>query len=297
MDIVKKTQLREAIIARMRDIPKWSDLRTFGKSKLLSLTVIVPLIGWIILFNNQFVDLISISPDIFRRLSAKTVDTSGFERHITIGWLKFTYFGLSLLGVSSLLYTILCPKLIKNNDSESDYIAREKSLSTPSRIGIILNSISRHYTKDCHFDNTLRYILISAASPQVFHTIYKSVIHEMWETPAPEVDGAEGDIEADADLETGRNHDDELYSINGNLNISYVAECICTQRRAQRNIWMPMYAVAPRFDTDILTIEYLVSDNSRPMARATILLLYVFGFAITSWPSISTFLSVIMSIL
>ncbi len=42
----------------------WSSIRRIGQSRLLSLTIVVPFLGSLLLFNQHVVELLTLSPDL-----------------------------------------------------------------------------------------------------------------------------------------------------------------------------------------------------------------------------------------
>ena len=77
-------------------VPTWSSLNRLGRSKLVSLTVLVPFLGSLILFNQQLVDWVSLVPEL--------AGSPGASRAVTLSRLAYAYFGLSFLGIASFLF-------------------------------------------------------------------------------------------------------------------------------------------------------------------------------------------------
>ena len=48
----------------------WSSIRRVGQSRLLALTIVVPFLGSLLLFNQYVVDLFTLSPDVVKRLTS-----------------------------------------------------------------------------------------------------------------------------------------------------------------------------------------------------------------------------------
>jgi hypothetical protein len=122
-------------------IPYWEVLTRVGRSKLVSLTIFVPVLGYLIIFNENLVAFLVLSEDIFPHGNPTTGETlswwfSGRTR------LMFLYFGLMFVGVASILYQLLCPTLIKEHGSGSSFIRDEIDLMTGRRTNGILRSLS-----------------------------------------------------------------------------------------------------------------------------------------------------------
>ncbi len=113
-------------------VPSWEGLRIIGKSKVVGLTILIPFIGYLLLFNETIISNLTISQNI---LGIKQTT------EITISRLYYLYFGLTFLGTSSILFALLCPSEIKQHPSEHDYISNEIGVMTNSR----LSAIGRYY--------------------------------------------------------------------------------------------------------------------------------------------------------
>ena len=77
---------------------RWDELRRLGNHKLVQLTVVVPIVGYLILLNKQLAAYYALYFD------ANATDISYR--------LYCLYFGFTFLGIASLLFNLLCPKLV-----------------------------------------------------------------------------------------------------------------------------------------------------------------------------------------
>lgn len=114
--------------------PTWEMLRLIGKSRIVGLTALIPFIGYFLLFNENIVTYISISPEFAKSAS---------ELSVTISRLHYLYFGLTTLGISSILYSLFCPKAIKENGSEYEYSSKEMNVMTYARLREINNKYGK----------------------------------------------------------------------------------------------------------------------------------------------------------
>jgi len=109
-------------------IPAWDVLRIIGKSKIVSLTILVPFIGYLILFNNELVAWFSLSKELVYFPSSQDPISPD-----TVSRLHFLYFGLTFLGLSSIGFSVLCPKEVKEHQTVYDYINSEMAIGTDRR--------------------------------------------------------------------------------------------------------------------------------------------------------------------
>lgn len=95
----------------------WSTLRTVGNSRLVSLTIFIPIIGYLVILSDNFISYLRPAEEFLG------VTTSGLT---LIEKLKLVYLGLVFLSFGQAIFWIRCPKLIKNYGSFLEYIEREK---------------------------------------------------------------------------------------------------------------------------------------------------------------------------
>ena len=93
----------------------WSTLGKLGRSKLVSYTVFIPIIGFFVLFNGQVTS--------FLELSSATLNISKEDLSLlSIKSLKNLYFGLSFLAFASITFKIFCPDSIQEYGNLDSYI-------------------------------------------------------------------------------------------------------------------------------------------------------------------------------
>ena len=98
------------------DLTRWSNLRSFGNASLVRYSALVPIFGYLIIFNQEIVKLLTIhsefcvSPDRCR-----------------ITWkLMSLYFGGCAFALGSIIYTASCPEVIKRHQTATDFFEKEK---------------------------------------------------------------------------------------------------------------------------------------------------------------------------
>lgn len=118
-------------------IPAWESLRRIGQSKAMSLTILVPFLGYMILFNEQLVHFFQLSV----QLVPESVDVGRVSQATKIR-LYYFYFGLTFLGIGSLLYQLFCPSLIKEHGSDRQFVRDEVQLMTVRRARNVIRYLS-----------------------------------------------------------------------------------------------------------------------------------------------------------
>ena len=98
---------------------KWETLRIIGNQKIVQLTILIPVIGYYIIFSEQFCTLTTTIKSIDIGISC-----SEYPSQKTF----LLYFGFSFLAFGSLLYSFFCPTLIKKYSDKHEYVKNEKEL-------------------------------------------------------------------------------------------------------------------------------------------------------------------------
>jgi len=96
---------------RVRRLGTWVSLRSIGNSYAVRLTILIPLIGYVILFNEKLVEW-------SRLLTEVGGDKTGISFRLLC-----IYFGLVFVGMGSTLYSVFCPDRVKRYPRASDYIS------------------------------------------------------------------------------------------------------------------------------------------------------------------------------
>ena len=114
----------------------WSNLKKIGRSKIVSLTIFMPIFGYMIMFNEHLIGFFELSSQAFTD-SVNAVQGENSKEPITIDTktrLYYFYFGFSFIGVASLIYQMFCPSMIKEYESGGEYIQEQKPLLTENRL-------------------------------------------------------------------------------------------------------------------------------------------------------------------
>jgi hypothetical protein len=96
----------------------WHRLSGIGNSTPAKLTIIIPLVGYLILFNDKLQAWLRLSSAI----AAVAAPANGVEPR-----LLFIYFGLCLIALASFVFSCACPFEIKKYSSPESYIEGEEA--------------------------------------------------------------------------------------------------------------------------------------------------------------------------
>jgi len=129
-----------------RGIPTWVALRGIGNSKIVRLSAAFPLVGYLILFNDEVSKFLSMSV-------LHSDPETGLVESIWRGKLYFVYFGLMAIGVASAIYQWLCPFIIKKHGDWADYVRIDGDSLSDKAAEMLGKVIGRDYRYDCTLDS------------------------------------------------------------------------------------------------------------------------------------------------
>lgn len=92
---------------------RWSDYVAYIDGWIPKLAFTVPILGYLILFNDKISDLLT-----FEQITNTTIQTFGLSGLVR---LRLLYFGLIFLGVSNLVYRVRKPYTFKFGSNSIDY--------------------------------------------------------------------------------------------------------------------------------------------------------------------------------
>jgi len=113
-------------IGRGRSLMSWRLLRTVGNSRAAKLTVLIPLVGYLILLNDDVVAHLTLSKNVF----GDAVDA-------TLTRLLAIYAGLVFIAVASVVFAIWCPREVKRYGSPEEYVAGDEPSMSDKQIAIL----------------------------------------------------------------------------------------------------------------------------------------------------------------
>jgi len=104
----------------------WSLLRSVGNSRAAKLTVLIPLVGYLILLNDDIVAHLTLSKDVFGDAADQTLTR----------WLA-VYVGLVFIAIASAVFVTRCPSEVKRYGSPEEYIAGDEPPMSDKQIAIL----------------------------------------------------------------------------------------------------------------------------------------------------------------
>jgi len=149
---------RNRVIGFIRFLTRWSFIRIIGSQKIVQFTILVPLIGYYIIFSQQFCEFTNTIGDI--DLGLKCSEYPSTKTFII-------YFGFTFIAVAQLLYAIFCPALIKTYGDKYDYINKESQHIQEGKFVSLATKISQKVSRYALDELLLKMHLVKLAERQV----------------------------------------------------------------------------------------------------------------------------------
>ena len=120
----------------------WNVLKTIGGSYFSSFTIFIPLFGYLIFFGSFIGGIYTIDLANFGKFNIGTEYGFHFMK------LKMTYTGLSIIGLSSIIFKIFCPKEISAYKDGREFIENAVATSYPDEIRRYRDEIANNFWYD-----------------------------------------------------------------------------------------------------------------------------------------------------
>ncbi|MGH1477396.1 MAG: hypothetical protein ACRBM6_01480 [Geminicoccales bacterium] len=135
------TAVFDRIVQFFKLPPLWADIHSVGNSNLAKSTILMPIVGYMIVFNENLVEYFYLS-EIFVWQDDKQLSYRLF----------LFYFGLSFIGMASLSFQYFCPKTIKLHPTIIEHVEKERSVISRYRINYLIEKIVNEYKMISKYD-------------------------------------------------------------------------------------------------------------------------------------------------
>lgn len=260
--------LTTRVISYVSSALRWSTLATIGSSPVIKLTIIAPFLGYIVLYNEYVLSLLTLSP---ASMGGTAVQSDAIV--YTISKINYLYFGLLLLGVASGLFSLFCPRDISKNKYVVDYIQYVMPVSTDPLLRSYFHAILTLYQERC--EETSQPLLKRVTSP------YPEEIFGSAEVIAKH-------LYLDNDNDDSNESHAELYTGSGYFMVSELVSRALSGIRAYQYYYDMVMAGVSNYMKDILYTYHILVDHSYFLVRILISILYLAGFMLLSVPTIET---------
>jgi hypothetical protein len=113
-------------LKRGQVLVSWRLLRSIGNAKAAKMTILIPLIAYLILLNDTVIKHLELSEAIFG------APTGG-----TLTKLLIIYCGLICVAIASTIFVARCPLEVKRYASSEEYVAGDEPFMSERAIGIV----------------------------------------------------------------------------------------------------------------------------------------------------------------
>lgn len=250
----------------------WSTLSGLGNAKVARLTIFMPIIGYLIVFNGNLATWIAPNlptgsagfPTVWDRL---------FEQNLV-----FLYFGLLTLGIAVSLFTVFAPQQVRRFPFVEDYLTTMEAMKTrnlvQSSFGIVVRRYYEYLNNDGHSSKF-------AEMNFGFPADISFRLHDLVKAAFEDVDRSEFSddhlylLEVYYSGEGGVLTERVLDMLNSSSHIDWFMQHLTHDKLYQRS-------------KDIYFLEHRTMDYSRPTLRFVIAILYVLGLILTAIPTLLT---------
>jgi hypothetical protein len=245
------------------------------------MTALVPFIGSFIIFNEKIYGYLG--------LIQQVSNPSHFLQFTFLTKLYLLYFGLSALGVGSILFSVSCPDEIKKFGSLHPFVAAEQTIATLPRVTIMVVNIAKHY---------LEYKYNSSSHVQSlwdrigFNENLALLSYQTFDVIADKTSNDIEDIQREGDED-----EDAFYSYRGYMNLHRWMDVVVGPPSVLRGVADTFYKYSVQSSVDIAGLYFSSRDQINPAMRILVSLLFGFGLFTLSIPTVSTFISIIYSVL
>jgi hypothetical protein len=102
------------LVTRIGFPPRWSRLRGTGNSLPVRLTVLIPVVGYLIIFNSYIVKYLELAKEFG---GAQAMENASVSPRLLL-----IYFGLCAVALGSVIYDHFCPDEVKHFGTSAAYV-------------------------------------------------------------------------------------------------------------------------------------------------------------------------------
>jgi len=261
----------------------WSSLSGIGNSRLAQLTVLMPVIGYLVLFNSH----ISLWFDTVLTQRTAT-ETPGIWETLFENNLVYLYLGLLIFGLAVTLFNIAVPRQIRRFPAIEDYIPSMVAIATKNVvIGSFLNV---HQAFDGHLSEEEQSPMHGGQSVAFPNDMQESFFRLVDSTFRENIVVAEEHDSWDVSIS------DRYFTGSGYLRTDVVLQDMKSGTRPSLSFRELMLLGISKHPNDVFYLEHHMLDNSQPMLRALTFVMFAIGMILTAFPTFLTTMIVLSSL-
>ncbi|UPA25537.1 hypothetical protein [Shinella oryzae] len=253
----------KSIAIKLANAATWSSLAAIGESPMIKLTITVPFLGYLILYNDYVLSLLNVSFAHLRQLSG--VDPASTQA-VTMARINLLYFGLTALGIASFIYTLFTPRDVARHRTAVEYLQFVLPASTPAAL-----ERSIFQTID-EFGSASHSVGFALTDNLQFPLSLQQDLYKLMEQ-------AHGKMDADDAF-------GELMNGAGYMNYTPMLETLYMRNAASKHAVAQFKFHVPELEKDIWQLEFERKNHTWPVARLLSMAFYSIGFALLFYPSV-----------
>jgi len=271
--------------ARLSHAVSWSSLSSLGNSPIVKLTVIVPILGTILVFNESAASFLRLAQGYLSDIGVAEAQ----QNEYSLRQLYFLHFGLSAIGIGSLIFGLFCPALVKKHPDPLDHVTATELDKSPviakSNFEYVLNRYFQLHNEEGDPSPGAR-----MEYPFELEVSFENLIREMFDAMPPD-----DLIATEDDQKTGFEYS-EFYTGTGYPNIYNIARMVWRNPKVIWAFTQPFRGLAIQFSRDVAFVHYSSLDYSKSFARLSVAAMYAVGFALLAIPTVTTFVRLLWNL-
>lgn len=268
--------MKHNILQKLNQLIPWSSIAGIGNSAPARLTALVPLVGYLIIYNKIIADFFFLS---INSITESVGPASILDLFRSLK-LTFLYFGLLLFGMGAIIFALSAPSRIRRYKTPEEYVLGMEAAQTEWLIVDSLTRVGRSAWREDCFNDAENYGITSLSFTE--DTLYQ--LDAILEHAGRNAFLA--DSEAD-----NSNRPDPFYNALGNVMTDRVLECILAKRRAEHALWHNAVGIIVETRArDVFYMAYTFDEWSKFSTRLVCSSMFFFGTiflivptAITTW--------------
>ncbi len=260
---------------------RWSSLAGIGSSVPARLTIIAPLIGYLIIYNQAVADLFFFGG-------------SGVPREETLlemfrsSKLTFLYFGLLWFGLGSALFSLLAPSSVVKHRSGEEYVLAMEAAKSKWQLTSIFQSIG-YAAVAYRIGNVEENYNIPERSD--FSIEAFSQLDDLLKTVGEATLSFYSSDGSGSPEENGH-----LVTPLGDVNTAAVLDSMLSQRMVDRYFWDSAYShLFSQMSREVFYLDYTFQNDRRFYARLSCAICFGFGSFLLIVPTLITSVEVLIT--
>jgi hypothetical protein len=277
------------LVSSLTEFCRWSTLGAVGRSNVGRLTILIPLVGYLLIFNPSF------STFFESRIPGGVANAPAALVSLHSNRLNFLYFGLLFLGTGIALYTAFAPEQIRNYHSASDYIQDMEKVWSPSLIGNTLDSVcsrflALHDKGDTHPIFSIGHPSFPAKPSSYLHQLIARLFGDLPEGAIPE---SEWEVDQPGTMVLASPYC--FVGLSGHILTDKIMQVMYSGRLVDRAVLAEMHAAANDQRKELFYVDYVSSDYRMYGIRLLIFSMFLTGFFLLLVPTTTTSMLVLIA--